>query len=263
MDGTVTYHLTGGASYTHHLWNYASDTLMISSWKRVVVYLVDRRPTHEPHRSLILLTPLCCWNFPMSMLIMRVITGTTLDRLNPIIGKFIRLRVLGHSNKSSDVVDVSRVSTALAGAYSSATISAADDDRIASMARLSKLPLSIAQVQSVVSDHAIATVLAEYHRTTQPCHIPIVFPPHLSVNNYQLLAGRSFEVARPSLVPFMSSPFPPTAYVPDICYNNDKASVIGRIEKVRSTAVLDSQYLGYAKEFITCFVGGATLHPGF
>jgi len=258
-DGSVQYHLTGGAGYMHHLWNYACDTLMISSWRRVVVYLVDRRPTHVPHRSLILLTPLCCWNFPMSVFIMRVITGTPLDRLNPIIGKFIRLRLLGRT--TTDPAGTSRVSTALVGSYSSATISSADDDRIASMARLSKLPLSIAQVQSVVPDHSIATVIAEYHRTHQPCPIPIVFPPHLSANNYQLLPERPYEVTRPCLVPFMSSPFPPTAYVPDICYNNDAASVIGRIENVRSTATLDSRYLGFAKEFITAFVCGAVLHP--
>jgi len=88
QDNTVNYYVSGGGFYTHHVWNYSSDSLRIVSWfwfipYCVTVYHVDRKAVDQDH-EIILLTPTRKIPLPFAIPAFFLIGGQTLERLQPV-----------------------------------------------------------------------------------------------------------------------------------------------------------------------------------
>jgi len=62
MDGRTRLVVNGGATYTHHLYNWSADIVTINSFFGAYTYSLERRATVDPDRSLVLLVPVG-WTF--------------------------------------------------------------------------------------------------------------------------------------------------------------------------------------------------------
>lgn len=56
-DSSVTYHVTGGATYTHHLWDYRTDYLRHTMLSETIIYTVDSWLCPDTTRQIIALVP--------------------------------------------------------------------------------------------------------------------------------------------------------------------------------------------------------------
>lgn len=249
-NNNVVYKVSGGATYTHLLWNYGADMVTVKSkcwWGyKYHIYTVDRKNS-DPHHQIILLTPVKRILSPI-IDIMWWLSNETLSRLKVVVqvggSYFTRLDVMTQNGLMR--------ATGRPNEYLSAKITAHDDDGLASLARASKnTELSPATVRTIVKDigQSESAVLTEYHRHKVGKICPTVYSVPVSVYNYQYDPAH-YAPEKPSLTPFMS-PFILGCYAPDKCLNNDKAAIVGRVEKVKPSAdiVLDQKMLRYVDEF--------------
>lgn len=227
-DNEVSYNVSGGAMFTHQVWNYSSDVLIATKSfcgiYTTCVYNVDRRQISD-HHQIILLTPISSFYTPFHP--KWLIDGNLLERYSVNVGNFSRLYV--------QTQDGMQVSTGFCGEYLETTISVTDDSAIASVTRLSKNPLTIAQVKQIVDvDQGPAAILTEYHRTIFGENSSIVYPVEDSIYGYQFDPKNYEPDATLPVHPFMS-PFILECFVPANCRANDEACIDGRVVKVRAS----------------------------
>jgi hypothetical protein len=227
-DNKVIYKVSGGGSYTHYVWNYSVDNLLVVKWRwgypTVVSYLVDRRPMGK-HHEMVLLTPVYRWR-GVSAIFAMYLCGAELKRILPVCGEFLRLQ----THKTDGVY----VSTGRPGEYIQAVVKASVDSALAAIARTSVTKLTNPQVQSFVDGNRVAAViLLEYHRSQKGCEMSEVFPLMESIIRYQFSPANYDPNAKPSLKAFMN-PLVDMCYAPDITLANEIQCVKGRIEDVKS-----------------------------
>ncbi len=235
-NNSIHYTVSGGATYDHQIWNYRPDIVVATTrswtklWWYITAYNVDRRQL-DPHHQLINLTPMYHVISPFWSL-SSYVGGNALERLKVAVGEFARLDVLTPTGLIR--------STAKLGSYAVASIPVEVDDSLSSVARMTNVPLTMAQVRTTtgVVDAASASALAEYHRTTTGVVPDLVCPAQHSVNRYQYYPDEFDVTAKNKLIPFMS-PFIPGCYSPDSCANNDKAAVQGRVVDVKAPEDLE------------------------
>jgi hypothetical protein len=229
-NDVLTYTVSGGAVYRHKVWNYSADVLTVSSriWYgfgvQTTVYNVDRKQM-DNHHQLICLTPLRTFKsflFDLSCFVQ----SSPLERLKVAVDGYLRLHVkrITHTD----------VSTGICGKLAAANITAEQDDALTSIARLTKLDITIAGVRQVLPDisHEEASILASYHRKKLINTEDVVFPISESVKNYQF-DPKSFDPeANVSMHPFMT-PLLNECYAPVKSKSNDEATVQGRIKDVK------------------------------
>jgi hypothetical protein len=229
-ENRVEYLVSGGANYSHKVWNYAGDIYTVSCrvnyglCVRTTIYNIDRRQI-SPHHQIICLTPsktFVCPIFDMSCLL----PGDKLQRYNVVVGEFLRLTI----KRPTDTV----ISTGRVGRLASATISAVDDDTIAAQVRIGRVALSIAQVKSVIEEISTeaATILVDYHRSMCDAVTSVVFPVKESVFNYQFDPSSYDPEAKLGSVPFMN-PLVGGCYAPVKHRSNDDATIKGRLLEVK------------------------------
>jgi len=264
-DDNVVYNVTGGAKFTHPVWDYSADVIIAktSTWfgliKHFTCYNVDRRQVDDDHQ-LILLTPIKSLSFPLIDL-SGYLSGHVLTRLKVVedlpSGKFLRLDIMSTEGRKR--------STSVPHAYVAATIPVAMDDALAATAVCSTTPLNPFQVKSILrhidesfaepygEEQGICAMLANYHRNKCRKVPSLVYPIEESVYRYQLRAAVIDDDAKPSLQPFMN-PLALGCYAPDQSRANDKAMVDGRIEAQKNSVQIDSLTVSLMKEFIEMLV---------
>jgi hypothetical protein len=228
-NNEVDYKVSGGGHYTHEVWNYGTDHVLLTNTifgvpYRAAAFLVDRRSSSKDH-ELILLTPVKKWRGPFAILA-SYLYGKPLTRLKPVQGDFLRLELQSHEG-------IQR-STGRVGCFAQALISAQADDTIAAINRTSKMDLTMPQVlQFVDGDKEAAACLLEYHRTQVTAKPDVIYPVKESIRTYQFEPLNYEPSVKPMLVPFMS-PFLYEAYVPANTESSERHCVKGRILDVRS-----------------------------
>jgi hypothetical protein len=234
----AVYHVSGGAQYQHQIWNYGQDHMVAVEtcfgFPLVVsCYLIDRLSCDSDH-DLILLTPLVRYTGCMAILAY-CLYGRLLSRLKVQEGPFTRME----SHSTGKVLR----STGRIDSYAQATISAVNDDTIASIARSSKIELTMPQVMSFVEgDRTQAAMLLEYHRSGSNRKPDVVYPISASVRRYQFSVGNPNPEVKSAQLAFMPNIYP-GCYVPDICEANDQAMVEGRVKSVYPGKVKFTSFL--------------------
>lgn len=231
-DNVVNYTVSGGARYSHQIWNYAGDVIKTSSrvWfgfgVRTTAYNVDRRQISK-HHQIVCLTPSKTFISPLIDL-GYWLGGDALRRYDVSRGEFLRLR----TKTKTDTI----VSTALVGHTTSANISVALDDTLATTSKIGKIDLSIAQVKSVINDidSEEAAILVAFHRNEVAYSEDVVFPVEHSIKHYQYEPHNFDPDALHQLQPFMSPIINP-CYSPDKNRASDNACINGRIINVKAS----------------------------
>jgi hypothetical protein len=257
----VQYDVSGGAHYSHKVWNYGTDVVMAVSKSFGITYVntynVDRRYLDDDHQ-LILLTPIeqiiTPWWNPTWLKGDKVeymkVAETVDDKT------YLRLSV---KTKERMMRSTGRPET-----YLCATIEAKRDDALASIARSSKsTDLTIAGVKTVLKDceQEQAAILTEYHNCKRGIVPDVIYPIDKSVFNFQYDPKEYDPDAKPSLKPYMS-PVILGCYAPVQCKSNDQAAINGRINDVKPSddITVSAKMLMYMEEFLSFMI--PTPHVG-
>jgi len=235
-DDVVDYHVTGGGRYSHQVWNWSTDHILVSKKFCGIPYssaafLVDRRFT-SPDHELVMLTPIGSWSFPGSLLVHWWLGARQLQRLRVATPKgFLRLTT---SSKTGVHVSTGKVNT-----YISADVTAAVDDTVAAIVRLSKYDVTMPTIMSFVpeGDKAAGAALLEYHRSQEGVKPDIVCPVPMAVRPYQFMPNSYDPLAKPMMKAFMT-PLVHAAFVPSDCKNNEEECIRARVEQPRNTSLL-------------------------
>lgn len=230
-DNVVDYRVSGGANYSHQVWNYKSDVIVARarSWTRLwwylTTYTVDRRRIDD-HHAIICLTPVAHIVSPLFPLTW-LLPGDVLERLHVAASGYARLDVLTSEGMKRSIARL--------GTHAVATIPADVGDSLATIARISSVDINLAQVRTTtgITDPVAASVLAEYYRTVEGTPADTVMAPGDSIQRYQYNIADYDVDAKNKLKPFMT-PFVPGCYSPDDSLGNDKAAVKGRITDVKA-----------------------------
>jgi len=234
MDGSLTTKVAGGGSYSHMLWDYSSDSFLVT--KRflgipvsAVAYAVERKQIGK-HRQVILLAPIRAFNGVAAMLATYLLETKELKRFVPVKtctdgSVFIRFNVM--SPKGELMVTTARPGTAL-----SATVTQSEDDSVATVARLGTTNLMLPTTASWVKDRAASAVLTDYHRICGKQATLTVYPVEKGVRAYQYKPAVFDCEAKPKLQAFMS-PLVHGAFAPVANKAGEEQCVKGRIEDLK------------------------------
>ena len=245
--------MSGGGEYTHEVWNWKGDSVSATSWccwcvpKTYSVFSVERRNVDEDHQ-LVLLAPLRKFTGLWAGVARQRAQCPPVERLMPVDGEFVRLRVNQH--------DRMIVSTAKVGGYLSCNVPASVDEAIAS-AKQTTTTLTHHTVKAKLADGGVtdmsgSEVLLEYHRRGDPKVTRVDTAD--AVRGFQWVKTyQDFAPEKQSLVAFMN-PIVHGAFAPDKCKNNDERMVQERVVKIRSKDQALTPFLDKVmKEFIDKF----------
>jgi len=261
QNGTVTYIVSGGATYMHQVWNYDGDSVIVKKYKNfgctkilseVSCFSLERRQVDDDHQ-IILLAPMAKYVGLAAWIADAVLDGRELSRLNPVVGKFTRLTTNDH--------DGMRVHTGLASEFVSCVVEARHDAELGSIARVGSIDLPLAVVRKYVVDEISSpAILREFHLSMLNHKLNLVSTSVPRVRRYQIVKDLSAynPDAKPSLVPFMN-PIVDGAFAPDMCDANDERSIKTRINDVRDNTQLSKFLIDIVDEFVELFVDGNTM----
>nr|APG76184.1 hypothetical protein 1 [Beihai noda-like virus 3] len=263
-SGKLVVRVRGGGQYSHHIWDYACDSLVAKEhfWGIPIgttSYAVERRQVGHS-RQLVLLTPIKRWGILSAWLANFAIEGHELKRFDPVVktrtgDTFIRFQVHGPNGL---LWTTSRPNSTLC-----ATVPARDDDAVATAARLGSATLQLPTVVSWLGKdtrHASA-VLTDYHRNAVPRPLPTVYPVEESIRSYQFEPAKYDPEARPKLQPFMS-PLVNGAFAPDNTSSSERRCVEGRINALKKPEPKPIKFVDECmREFADLVVGDAVLEP--
>lgn len=266
----LTYRHSGGGTYTHDVWNYGMDNVIInkpgSLWRfslpEVASYLVDKRNVGTDH-EVVALTPLMKWSWPASIVARRHLSGNVLERLHVVQGDFTRMFV--------QRADGLYVSTGQVDSFSECTVPVPFDEAIAAVVRTNTVKLSLPTVLAYVTGtdlakrKAEASVLLLYHRLkTKGGLPPTAYPVEKSVREYDFGVAEHIPSDKQNLVPFMS-PFIHGAFTPANNLASEAKCVSGRItgfaqrsKSIQITGFLDRVMREFAEHLLP---NAHCLHP--
>lgn len=261
----VTYSVSGGATFTHKVWNYRNDSFGVSQTflgipTSYTAYLIERRQM-DKHHMMILLAPTATYT-GVSALILglyhKLFTSQPLTYYDLHDNGFTRLQVTTAAG--------SVVSTAVTGSSVSASISLEKDNTIRLMADQSKVGLTYPTVKNVVGDEGAALILTAFHKaTSKPKSPEIIYPTdERSFTSFQAYTKVYNADSKESMVPFMAC-LATGAYVPQQCLANDEQFVNGRILNLRPKEDIQLTPFMYSliEEFIDQFIPDHDAHKAF
>ncbi len=263
QSGEVRYDVAGGSGYSHRVWHYTGDSLIVrGEWCGITVkahtYAVEKRGVGT-HHQLVLLSPIAKYTGLAAWIVSKLIGGQSLGRLDPRVGNgFLRMQV---HRKDGLWVVTGRVDN-----HACAVVRKDIDDEIASMARTSK-SFTLSMVKGKVGDDLRGVnLLLEYHAWKQPCNAPKMSIVDSHVRTYQFVSQMS-ELdtdATASMVSFMR-PLVDGAFCPAICRNNDDRAVAKRVIELQKNPPPASEFLFRCmQEFADCLsmeLGRGRLFP--
>lgn len=229
-NGMLTYTVSGGAVYTHQVWNYSSDVISCSQTflglpLRTTVYNVDKRYMDKNHQ-MVLMTPIVRFHW-LGAYLANMLGTARLSRLDMFDGKYNVLKV---RTKETMLLSVGRPST-----YLCATLPLTTFDGLAALARVGKFDINQHQVFKQYKDELRSAVLLEYIKDGIKPKDVTVFTVEDGVNRYIIDPPFVLGTTKPSMVSFMR-PIVMGSYVPDINLANEQAMVKERVEKPRAPA---------------------------
>lgn len=247
QDNELQTFVSGGARYTHSLWDYGTDMLTLrdsffSLTHRVVVYNVERRQCGD-HHAMVLLVPSVSAKGIIPWLLSLFLVASTFGYLKPVFRGFVRLLV----HKS----DGAQMSTGVVGGFSSITIPIVQDESIMLLAR-HKPKINEFDLRTRISDHSlhpqIAPLLA-YTLEVGGANYAHVYNVENSV--IAIHTGSYDWQARPFMTPFMPG-FLDNSYIHVRGYDTDRACIQGRLEKFKANrnVKMTVKLMKYFQEFV-------------
>jgi len=231
--GRLNWKVAGGASYTHKIWNYGIDCFLVTRTifgipYKAVMYDVQARRL-SPDKQVVLLAPIRIF-YGLSAIIAWYMSPT-LNRLDPVIGKFAKVTCYSPEGKT--------VSVAPLNTETSCTIPSYVFDSLLSTRNISpQMKLNAYQTKSMVSHipkealdahkDIIAPFLTEFLNTTIDRNVE---PMHIVPT--PLMTQVAFETPDPTDKPVLNAfakPFGvPPAFVPVKNKASSDQSIIGRV----------------------------------
>lgn len=183
-DNRVLYQVSGGAEYTHHVWDYAGDTFLVEDVrylsKTVCAYHIDRKFVDE-HHCLILFSLIGCYEMPSVIPTSWTLEGRALTRMRPIADGHVVMDIVQQDGRYRSV--------AMIGDYTAVTLPRAQYDAVRAVAVAAKQMVSPATVASNIAPASAvglptermppghAAILTNYLRSVIPHSPPVVYPP--------------------------------------------------------------------------------------
>jgi hypothetical protein len=248
-DAELKMDINGGGHFQHKIWNWSVDELKIfSPWgfrrhpdsesalkrffptftpSRLRTYYVDRRQMSD-HHGVVLLTPNGKFKGDDADVLDTHLHGTTLQRLDPVDGNSLRMKVMK---------DGMHMSTGRVDCYNSVTLPIELDEAIAAYSRTSKVGLNSPGIQSMVQglERADALVLLEHHKNMAPAFAPTVYPVGCGVQSYQYDVSKYDGEAKTKLVAY-GSPLIHECYAHSDTRANEKHAVEKRVTSLQRKA---------------------------
>lgn len=258
----VTLRISGGATYTHKVWNTAVDTLLVvEKWYGIpwtsTVYVVERRPTHMPHHELVCFVPFSRLSNPIGAWLSMMLSTDNLKYLSVHKGDgYLALDI--HNKGSLDR------SIGFEGQYVSYTTSAQAIDGLVQLQRASKVGLNPGNVRSILGlpDSGPAALVSNYvtHGCT-PNNTVIALED--SIINYQFNGDVLDEDVKTTLRAICNPIVPNKCWAPLRSSGNDASAIEERVVKILSAAAPTEQLERLIDEFMEQFVPEHLVHTGF
>lgn len=234
-DNRVQYRVSGGAKYTHELWDYSGDTITVEQQfyaeKRVVAYHIDRKRLDD-HHTLVMLSLIGTFSTYNVISTPLVLGGESLTRLRPVFGQFIVMDIVRKEGLFRSV--------AILGDHTAVTLPKSKFDAIRAAGLATKNPVSPAIVATNIAPSdpiglpterlppGHGAILACYLRAGVPLDPPEVYPPSDCV--IPIWYAKYDHDAKVPLAGFGSPLIGPCyAYADSIA--SDHYCVVGRVER--------------------------------
>jgi len=237
----VIYKVSGGATYKHQVWNYATDVLSVKKklWWTLyimtynVVYNVEKKML-DRHHSIVLLSPMKRY---YGFRWMKTL-GHELSRLSCVNNGFLRMQIMDK--------DGIKISTGKVMNYYSTVVPAVWDESIATAAKVSPTKLSPGLLRTICNDIKLdqnqAYLLTDYHNSQGVWGGPTVYPIAESVYNYTYITPFPIDDAFKTVIPFMH-PFILDCYAPTVGKNSEVRAIEGRVLELRKVNQVRSPFL--------------------
>lgn len=268
-DGKVHYRVSGGAEYTHHIWDYSGDAFCVKRYgltkQTIVAYHIDRKPLDD-HHALIMLTVISQFDLPSVIPADFVLPHAKMRRFKPIFGNHVVLDVVKPTGLERSV--------AILGDHTSVTLPKTSLDAVHAVALVAKVPITPAMVASNIApsdpvglptaklDPGAAPIIASYIRAGVPHFPPVVYPaPECVIPVY----FDKHDYDAPQHMKAFGSPLigPCYSYVESLA--SDDACIKGRVEAFTKKPTITSippKLAGYMQEYLKFLIPEPhTLHP--
>jgi len=259
-DNELVTHVSGGAKYSHMIWDYNCDSVM--AVKRgffgipycVTHYLVDQRHVTS-EKKLVMFTPAGTWTGLSSLLALWWIKGSELTHLKPVSNGWATL--YSQSPKGLNV------SIGRAGTYGEATVSAITLERMFAADRLSKQNANVGSVASwAASDRTVGVIIADYIRCNKGIKAPYVANIASGVIGYSAdLTGDDND--KSTIVPYMPALVSGGCFAPAQDGKTTTWGVESRVtnlNQIRSLEINDKQR-ALARNFVKRVINNGKLCP--
>ncbi len=248
-NNTVEYTVEGGATYHHMLWDYQGDNVAVrDKYGNTIVYVIEQHILEaDPNRRIIGFYPVA--HFPLLTTPYAVDT-TGVKRLLPYTGSVICVR-----NKSAGTISVSSV-----GSSDAIDIPQRIYDALLIRRSTSKNPL-ISDVERILNNEKIEDAATKAPLLFQllssgpmKASSTVTSTAVLPVRNFQTLHPLVYEDGKPVGRAVAPSLVTEPAVVPCKSYNNDHATVDGRIRRIRNTVRTPPEWKKYDTELVNFLV---------
>jgi len=267
-DNKMHYRVSGGAEYTHEIWDYSGDTLLVQDTgflgKRVVAYHIDRKKVDD-HHVVVMLSLIGAYNTPSFVPTSYLLEGKPLDRLRPVFGDHIVLDVISKDGISRSVAEV--------GSHNSVTLPKHQFDAVNAVAHVAKMPITPGMVASNIAPSSAvglpterlppghAAIVAGFIRVGLPHFPPVVYPPE---DSFVPIWFAKHDYDAPVPLAGFGSPLIGPCYGFADSIAADERCITGRVEAFqdRQAIPLPPSYVGYMQEFTEFLIPEWLKHTG-
>lgn len=259
-QGRLVVDVRGGGSYVHQLWAYDSDTIVFDYWFGSIVYSLEMRDVGN-ERMVVFLLPIITLYTPLGWLI----PGSRPRRRNFVRGKMaIQLSIDKRDGKTKRFVSISPLGSTVCAyipeeALYSAAVSYGTSTKASAASIMGLLNVYLEKPHYQEKDVAtIARILLDSFcngefRNLETRHDATVGQIHrgfiVTTGDPRAPQWTDEDAklhAREVSAPLVTQP----AVVPADCKANDIGAIVGRLEKVRNTAVpTSSKMMVWSAEF--------------
>jgi len=262
------YRVSGGAEYTHEIWDYSGDTLLVEdvgfTSKRMVAYHVDRKHV-DAHHVVIMLSVIGVFDALSILPTSYLLEGKRLERFRPVRKDHVVLDVVSSDGLSRSVACV--------GSHNAVTLPKSQFDAVEAVAMVAKMPITPGMVASNIAPSSAtglpteklppghAAIVAGFVRAGMPHFPPVVYPPQESFVPIWF-AKHDYDAPVP-LAGFGSPLMGPCFGFAD-SIAADERCIEGRVKAFldRPRIPLPPKYVGFMSEFMEFLIPENMKHTG-
>jgi len=264
-EDLVTYHVSGGATYTHEVWSYQDDFVDVQ--KKFCGVLVQEtcfrveRVQMDIDHQLVCLIPVRKCGFLSSLLVGLLTRTNPLHRLKLADGEYNRLKV--------QTPDGLLISTSIKKGFSAVTIPVSSDEAILNSAKITKsIPITVPTVKFLLSQAKIdvenVDIITGYARLMETKEMQLVNRVNeVPTYTYEYINSEYNPGDRPVMIPYMNR-FSKSSFVPINSVSNQVAMIHGRVTKFPVNFSLNENILCRISQFVSCLIPkelARTFHP--